>query len=117
MNALQSINPRDGDRTRPHVHWNSDAPRTVSTPHCAMRKGSAKTDVCCVTCLALTKCVQGQAAVRKEVASAIIKAVVGVKSAEVTPDKVVVRFGEAVDGFPLPAGHTHANVDEPPKDK
>ena len=51
-----------------------------------------------------------QAAVRKEVADAIIKAVVAVKSAEITADKVVVRFGEAVDGFPLPAGHTHENV-------
>ena len=58
-----------------------------------------------------------QAAVRKEVASAIIKAVVAVKGAEITPDKVVVRFGEAVDGWPLPEGHTHKNVDERPKDK
>lgn len=58
-----------------------------------------------------------QAAVRKEVADAIIKAVVAVKSAEITADKVVVRFGEAVDGFPLPAGHTHENVHLPPKDK
>lgn len=54
---------------------------------------------------------------RKEVASAIIKAVVAVKGAEITPDKVVVRFGEAVDGWPLPEGHTHKNVDEPPKEK
>jgi len=52
-------------------------------------------------------------AVRKEVAAAIIKAVTSVKSAEITPDKVVVRFGEAVDGFPLPAGHTHENVTDP----
>jgi len=29
--------------------------------------------------------------------------------------KVVVRFGEAVDGFPLPAGHTHENVFDPAK--
>ena len=57
------------------------------------------------------------AAVRKEVAKAIIKAVVGVKSAEATPDKVVVRFGEAVDGFPLPVGHTHENVDKPVESK
>eukprot|EP00286_Rhodomonas_abbreviata_P010216 CAMPEP_0181328492 /NCGR_PEP_ID=MMETSP1101-20121128/22752_1 /TAXON_ID=46948 /ORGANISM="Rhodomonas abbreviata, Strain Caron Lab Isolate" /LENGTH=68 /DNA_ID=CAMNT_0023437399 /DNA_START=11 /DNA_END=217 /DNA_ORIENTATION=- len=56
-------------------------------------------------------------AVRKEVASAIIKAVCAVKNAEITPDKVVVRFGEACDGFPLPAGHTHENVDLPPKEK
>ena len=58
-----------------------------------------------------------QAAVRKEVASAIIKAVCAVKSAEITPDKVVVRFGEAVDGWPLPDGHTHKNVDLPPTEK
>ena len=44
--------------------------------------------------------------VRKEVASAIINAVCGVSSAQITPDKVVVRFSEAVDGFPLPQGHS-----------
>ena len=49
--------------------------------------------------------------VRKEVASAIINAVCGVSSAQITPDKVVVRFSEAVDGFALPPGHTHENVD------
>jgi hypothetical protein len=38
------------------------------------------------------------------------------QSAEVSPDKVVVRFGEAVDGFPLPAGHTHLNVNDPVPD-
>jgi hypothetical protein len=65
----------------------------------------------------LNHCARIQAAVRKEVADAIIKAVVAVKSAEITADKVVVRFGEAVDGFPLPAGHTHENVHLPPKDK
>ena len=37
------------------------------------------------------------AAVRKEVADAIIKAMVGVKSADVSPNNLVVRFGEAVD--------------------
>jgi phenylpyruvate tautomerase PptA (4-oxalocrotonate tautomerase family) len=51
--------------------------------------------------------------VRKEVASAIIKAVTAVNSAQITPDKVVVRFSEAVDGFALPPGHTHENVDLP----
>ncbi|KAJ1491363.1 hypothetical protein T484DRAFT_1612888, partial [Baffinella frigidus] len=44
------------------------------------------------------------AAIRKDVARAIIKAVVGVPGAEITADKVVVRFGESVDTFPLPAG-------------
>ncbi len=34
-----------------------------------------------------------------------------VKSAEITADKVVVRFSEAVDGFALPPGHTHETVD------
>ena len=34
---------------------------------------------------------------RKEVADAIIKAMVGVKSADVSPNNLVVRFGEAVD--------------------
>ncbi|EKX40461.1 hypothetical protein GUITHDRAFT_75493 [Guillardia theta CCMP2712] len=57
------------------------------------------------------------AAVRKEVADAIIKAVTSVKSADISPDKVVVRFAEAVDGFPLPAGHTHLNVNEPVKEE
>ena len=50
--------------------------------------------------------------VRKEVAKAVIKALVGVKSAEITPDKVVVRFSESVDGFALPQGHTHETVDK-----
>ncbi len=32
--------------------------------------------------------------------------------------QVVVRFGEACDGWPLPAGHTAANVNDPvPQDK
>ena len=45
-------------------------------------------------------------------AKAVIKALVGVKSAEITPDKVVVRFSESVDGFALPQGHTHETVDK-----
>lgn len=49
--------------------------------------------------------------VRKDVAAAIIKAVCGVTSAQITPDKVVVRFSEAVDGFALPPGHTYENID------
>jgi len=51
--------------------------------------------------------------VRKEVANAVIKALVNVKSADITVDKVVVRFSESVDGFALPAGHTHENAGEP----
>ena len=45
------------------------------------------------------------AAVRKEVADAIAKAMVSVKSADVPADKLVIRFSESVDGFPLPKGH------------
>tara|TARA_B100000513_G_scaffold101333_1_gene43373 strand:+ start:61 stop:291 length:231 start_codon:yes stop_codon:yes gene_type:complete len=45
-------------------------------------------------------------AVRKEVADAIIKAMVSVESAEISPSNLVVRFAESVDGFPLPKGHS-----------
>ena len=31
---------------------------------------------------------------------------VGVKEADISPDNLVVRFGESVDGFPLPKGHS-----------
>eukprot|EP01082_Thalassiosira_pseudonana_P006668 g5799.t1 g5799 contig20:186064-186457(+) len=47
--------------------------------------------------------------VRKEVASAIIKAITNnevAKAADIPTDKLVVRFSEAVDGFALPPGHT-----------
>ena len=44
------------------------------------------------------------AAVRKEVADAVIKAMVSVKSADISPNNLVVRFSESVDGFPLPKG-------------
>ena len=47
----------------------------------------------------------------------MIKALTSVKSAEITPDKVVVRFSESVDGFALPAGHTHENVHLPVEKK
>ena len=57
------------------------------------------------------------AEVRKEVASAVIKALTSVKSAEISADKVVVRFSESVDGFQRPEGHTHENVDLPPPEK
>jgi phenylpyruvate tautomerase PptA (4-oxalocrotonate tautomerase family) len=55
--------------------------------------------------------------IRKEVAKAIIKSVCAVHGAEISPDKVVVRFSEAVDGFALPPGHTHLNVDLPVEKK
>jgi len=51
--------------------------------------------------------------VRKEVAAAIIKAVTTTevaKTAEISKENVVVRFGEAVDGFKLPEGWDHTNV-------
>ena len=51
--------------------------------------------------------------IRKDVAAAIIKAVTAVQGAQITPDKVVVRFSEAVDGFALPPGHTHESVEVP----
>jgi hypothetical protein len=31
--------------------------------------------------------------------------------AEISPDNLVVRFSEAVDGFPLPKGHDVTNCD------
>ena len=46
------------------------------------------------------------AAVRKEVAAAVIKAMTSHPSADVSPDALVVRFSENVDGFPLPKGHS-----------
>mmetsp|Transcript_20935 Transcript_20935/g.31020 ORF Transcript_20935/g.31020 Transcript_20935/m.31020 type:complete len:83 (-) Transcript_20935:195-443(-) len=46
------------------------------------------------------------AAVRKEVAEAVIKAMCSVKDADISAENLVVRFGEAVDGFPLPKGHS-----------
>jgi len=54
------------------------------------------------------------AAVRKEVAAAIVKALAAgdvAKNAEISKENLVVRFGEAVDGFPLPKGHDHTNLD------
>ena len=45
-------------------------------------------------------------------AKAVLTALVGVKRAEIAPDKVVVRFSESVDGFALPQGHTHETVDK-----
>eukprot|EP00567_Pseudictyota_dubia_P013425 CAMPEP_0197446766 /NCGR_PEP_ID=MMETSP1175-20131217/11632_1 /TAXON_ID=1003142 /ORGANISM="Triceratium dubium, Strain CCMP147" /LENGTH=77 /DNA_ID=CAMNT_0042977927 /DNA_START=123 /DNA_END=356 /DNA_ORIENTATION=- len=51
--------------------------------------------------------------VRKEVAAAIVKAVTApdiAAKAEISKENVVVRFSEAVDGFPLPAGHTYESL-------
>jgi hypothetical protein len=31
---------------------------------------------------------------------------VSVKSAEISPENLVIRFSESVDGFPLPKGHS-----------
>eukprot|EP00966_Prymnesium_polylepis_P251862 5822637-Prymnesium_polylepis.2 len=42
--------------------------------------------------------------VRKQVAEAVLKAMTAVKSADISPDNLVVRFGESTDGFPLPKG-------------
>ena len=44
------------------------------------------------------------ASTRKEVADAIIKAVTAVKSADIAPENLVIRFSESVGGFPLPKG-------------
>ena len=53
-------------------------------------------------------------AVRKEVADAIIKAMLSVKSAEIAPENLVVRFGVSVDGFPLPKGHSASTALQAP---
>ena len=56
------------------------------------------------------------AAVRKEVAEAVIKAMTSVESADISPDNLVVRFAESVDGFPLPKGHSaNPELQGPPK--
>mmetsp|Transcript_128285 Transcript_128285/g.191194 ORF Transcript_128285/g.191194 Transcript_128285/m.191194 type:complete len:83 (-) Transcript_128285:134-382(-) len=46
------------------------------------------------------------ATVRKEVADAVMKVMVAHKDADIAPENLVVRFSEAVDGFPLPTGHS-----------
>jgi len=54
--------------------------------------------------------------VRKEVSDAIIKAMVSVKSAEISPQNLVVRFSESLDGFPLPKGYSeNPELQAPPK--
>ena len=35
-----------------------------------------------------------------------MKAMISVKSADISPQNLVVRFSESVDGFPLPKGHS-----------
>jgi phenylpyruvate tautomerase PptA (4-oxalocrotonate tautomerase family) len=58
------------------------------------------------------------AAVRKKVAKAVLDALTKTEaglSAEITPDKVVVRFAEAQDGWPLPTGWTHETVKDDTK--
>ena len=56
------------------------------------------------------------AAMRKEVAEAIMKAMLSVKGAEIPPQNLVVRFSEAVGGFPLPKGYS-PNPDLQAEDK
>mmetsp|Transcript_9015 Transcript_9015/g.21946 ORF Transcript_9015/g.21946 Transcript_9015/m.21946 type:complete len:83 (-) Transcript_9015:64-312(-) len=46
------------------------------------------------------------AKVRKEIAAAVMKAMTSHPDADVAPENLVVRFSEAVDGFPLPKGHS-----------
>lgn len=56
----------------------------------------------------LPKAVRNNPAVRKEVATAILKALTApeiAKAADIPPQNIVVRFSEAVDGFKLPEGH------------
>jgi len=56
------------------------------------------------------------AKVRKEVAEAVMKAMVTHPDADVAEENLVVRFSESVDGFPLPKGHSkNPNLQEPPK--
>eukprot|EP00629_Pelagomonadales_sp_RCC1024_P007733 CAMPEP_0119266822 /NCGR_PEP_ID=MMETSP1329-20130426/5177_1 /TAXON_ID=114041 /ORGANISM="Genus nov. species nov., Strain RCC1024" /LENGTH=71 /DNA_ID=CAMNT_0007266721 /DNA_START=116 /DNA_END=327 /DNA_ORIENTATION=- len=46
------------------------------------------------------------AAVRQQVADAVIKAIAGVTASESSTQNIVVRFGESTDGFPLPKGYS-----------
>ena len=46
------------------------------------------------------------AKVRKGIADGIIKVLVANPNADISPDNLVVRFSESVDGFPLPKGHS-----------
>jgi len=54
------------------------------------------------------------AVVRKKVAGAILKALTApdiAAMADIPKQNIVVRFSEAVDGFPLPKGFDITNVD------
>mmetsp|Transcript_1989 Transcript_1989/g.3025 ORF Transcript_1989/g.3025 Transcript_1989/m.3025 type:complete len:80 (-) Transcript_1989:134-373(-) len=58
--------------------------------------------------------------VRKEIATAILKALTAPEiaaMADIPPQNIVVRFAEAVDGFPLPKGHDVTNCDVLEKEK
>lgn len=46
------------------------------------------------------------AKVRKEIADAVMKVMIANENADIAPENLVVRFSEAVDGFPLPMGHS-----------
>lgn len=46
------------------------------------------------------------ARVRKEIADAVMKVMIAHKEADIASENLVVRFSEAVDGFPLPKGHS-----------
>eukprot|EP00934_Nitzschia_sp_Nitz4_P007112 Nitzschia sp. Nitz4//scaffold428_size8251//2713//3075//NITZ4_009132-RA/size8251-processed-gene-0.40-mRNA-1//-1//CDS//3329551632//7102//frame0 len=46
------------------------------------------------------------AAVRKEIAQAVIEVMSAHPNADISKDNLVVRFSEGVDGFPLPMGHS-----------
>ena len=52
--------------------------------------------------------------VRKEVATAILKALTAADvaaQADIPPHNIVVRFSEGCDGFPLPKGYDITNCD------
>ncbi|GMI26906.1 hypothetical protein TeGR_g425 [Tetraparma gracilis] len=57
------------------------------------------------------------AAARKEVADAVIKAMTSVKSADISPENLVVRFAEGQDGFPLPKGFSESAALQAPQKK
>lgn len=61
----------------------------------------------------LPKAVRADPKVRQAVAGAIIKALTApdiAAKADIPTDKLVVRFSEAVDGFPVPEGHTYESL-------
>mmetsp|Transcript_4365 Transcript_4365/g.6191 ORF Transcript_4365/g.6191 Transcript_4365/m.6191 type:complete len:86 (+) Transcript_4365:78-335(+) len=46
------------------------------------------------------------AQVREKVAEAVLKAMVSVKEADISPQNLIVRFAESTDNFPLPKGYS-----------